>query len=171
METPIFYLPAVLVQFQELCRGKVQEHGAGQVRWLDLGSRSLTPDGAGGWSSVGDRALVGTWVRRVQLGGWLKHYLGAAGQLPGWREAQPDPPVLAIRERLPLAWFPKARHSQGQHAVTSWDLGIVVPGPRQGSQPFPQSPLLPGQSLVCSERPFHHEIGVECHSGTQRGRW
>lgn len=50
-----------------------------------------------------------------------------------------------------LAWFPEPRHSQGQHAVTSWDLGIVVLGPQRGCRPFPQPPFLPGRSLVCSD--------------------
>ena len=58
---------------------------------------------AGGWSRSEEGTLVGMWRRGLQLGCLLKPYLGAVGQLPGWREAQPDSPVLAIRERLRLS--------------------------------------------------------------------
>ena len=56
-----------------------------------------------------------------------------------------------------LAWFPVARHSQGQHAVTSWDLGVVL-GPR-GAVSVSHS------LLSCLDRawpavtsPFYHEM-------------
>lgn len=57
-----------------------------------------------------------------------------------------------------LASFPEARHSQGQHAVTSWDLGVVVLGPR-GAVSISHS------LLSCLDRawpavtsPFYHEM-------------
>lgn len=60
---------------------------------------------AGGWSRTEEGVLVGRQRRGLQLGCLLKPYLGAVGLLPGWREAQPDSPVLAIRERLPWPGF------------------------------------------------------------------
>lgn len=57
-----------------------------------------------------------------------------------------------------LAWFPGARHSQGQHTVTSWDLGVVVLRP-QGAVSISHS------LLSCLDRawpavtaPFYYEM-------------
>lgn len=105
------------------------------------------PHGAGGWSSAEGGALVG----KIQLGWLLKRCLGAAGQLPGGVRGSARPACAGHQGGTSLAWFPKPRHSQGQHAVTSWDLGFVVLGPQRGCRPFPQPPFLPGRSLVCSD--------------------
>lgn len=59
---------------------------------------------AGGWSRTEEGTLVGMW-RRAAAGGTLKPNVGAVGQLPLVAEAQPDSPVLAIRERLPWPGF------------------------------------------------------------------
>ena len=119
-------------------------------KWLDLCLRSITHT----------EPVVGA-VRREGLlwehgeentAGLLAQALsGGCWPAPRLVRGSARPACAGPQGETSLAWFPKARRSQGQHAVTSWDLGIVVLGPQRGCRPFPQPPFLPGQSVVCSD--------------------
>lgn len=124
MEIPVFYLHTVLFYSILGTRSGVGAWSQGsKVVGLVFEKHHLRR--AGGWSRTEEGALMGTWRRGLQLGCLLKPYLGAVGWLPRWREAQPDSPVLAIRERLPWLGFQKQGTAKANMLLPAGILALL----------------------------------------------
>lgn len=75
-------------------------------------------------------------------------------------DVQPGQLALAIRESLPWPGFWRQGCSQGQQAVTGWDLGIAALDHNSLSHSF-----LPSPDSRSVTAPIHGESATECHSG------